>query len=112
MSLIDKIRKARESSVTVEGHTYTIRRPTDMEMAEHMASGGLAVKDLMSRFVTGWDVTELDLIPGGNPTPAKFSAELFDEWIADRPDDWMPLATAIKDAYLAHANKRDDEVKN
>lgn len=112
MSLIDKIRKARETTVTVGGHTYTVRRPTDMDMAEIAGMGGMPVKALLHRFVIGWDLQEIDLIPGGNPVPVDFDADLMGEWFADRPDDWADLVKTIKDAYSDHVSRRSASVKN
>lgn len=110
MSLLEKIRKARETTVAVNGHSYTVRRPTDIDMAE--AGGNIGLKDLMRRFVVGWDVREIDLIPGGSPVPASFDADLLVEFMADRPDDWQGIATAIKESYAQHVERREDAVKN
>jgi hypothetical protein len=112
MSLIDKIRKARETVVTVGGHNYTVRRPTDMDMAEIAGQGGVPIKEYLRRFVVGWDIKELDLIPGGGPEPVEFDSDLLVEWVSDHPDDWKPLADAIKNGYAAHVAKREATVKN
>lgn len=112
MSLLDKIRKARETQVEVNGHTYTVRRPTDMDMAEISGHGGVPVKELMRRFVIGWDLKEIDLISGGNPVPAPFDAELLVEFMADRPDDWADLVKTVKDGYADHVARREAAAKN
>ena len=108
INLIEKIRKARESTLTVNGHTFTIRRPTDIEMTQ----GGFGLEAMLDRFVVGWDVREIDIVPGGMPEPVPFSSALFSEWIADRPEDWMEIANAIKQAYIDHTEKRSESVKN
>lgn len=109
MSLIDKIRKARETTVEAAGKEFTIRRPTDEEA---MQLGHLNLVEIVKRFTTGWGVVELDLIPGGGPEKVPFDPDLFAEWVADRPEVWEPLGTAIMNAYKAHADKRDAAVKN
>lgn len=111
MSLAEKIRKARESTVEVDAKTWTIRRPTDEEAAQISANGdGLLA--IVKRFVIGWPLTELDLVPGGTGVTVLFDSEVFGEWVADQPDLWTPLGMAILDAYKTHADKRDAAVKN
>jgi len=106
MSLIDKLRKAREQQIEVNGRTFTIRRPTDMEAARLTHDGG----DLFG-FVIGWDLREVDLIPGGDPVPAAFSTELFREWVSDQPDLWKGLTEAIQKAYADHVARRETQGK-
>lgn len=108
-SLIAKLRAARERAVTVDGHRYTVRRPTD---AEAMDLGGISGLALVRRFVTGWDLTELDLIPGGGPEPVPFDPDLWADWVADQPGLWGPLTEAILQAYQDHSRARDDAAKN
>jgi hypothetical protein len=108
-ALADKIRKARESSVDAGGHRFTIRRPTD---AEAMTLGEATIIDVARRFVVGWDLQEIDLIPGGNPVAAQFDAEAFGEWVSDQPETLGVLSTAIVSAYQAHAAKRSNAEKN
>lgn len=99
MSLVDKIRKARERKVEVGGHAFIIRRPTDVE--------ALALRDAslaeLVRFVVGWEmVTEADVLPGGDGHDLPFDAAVAAEWLADRPDLLHPLVEAVMDAYRAH----------
>jgi hypothetical protein len=111
MSLTDKLISARQFTELVDGHTYTLRRPTDEE-AIGLTSISSSV-GLVKRFVIGWDHTEISLgIPGGNPTPAPFSAELWSEWVADQPQVWPVLATAIVEAYQRHVAAREQTAKN
>ena len=111
MSLIDKIRKAREIETEADGRKFTIRRPTDEDMATIRASGD-SLLAVVKRFVIGWELVELDIIPGGGPEKVPFDSALFAEWVADQPDVWEPLGTAILNAYKAHSDKRDAAVKN
>ena len=111
MSLADKIRKARETSVEINGGAWKIRRPTDEEAMSIRANGdGLLA--IVKRFVIDWPLTELDLVPGGTDIKPPFDGEAFAEWVADKPELWEPLGTGILDAYKAHADKRDTAVKN
>lgn len=111
MSLIDKIRKAREVGVEADGRKFTIRRPTDEEMAMVSANGD-GLLPVVKRFVIGWELVEFDLIPGGGPEKVPFDSALFAEWVADQPAVWSPLGTKILEAYKSHADKRDAAVKN
>ena len=111
MTLIEKIRKARELMVEVNGHQFTIRRPTDEE-AINFSSESFGLVDIVKLFTVGWNLTELDLIPGGGGEPVKFDHALFCEWVADQPIIWQPLGEAIMKAYSDHAAKREDAKKN
>ena len=109
--LEEKIRKAREVGVEADGRKFTIRRPTDEEMAIWRETGDSLVA-AVKRFVIGWELVELDLIPGGGPEKVPFNSALFAEWVADQPAVWTPLGHAILESYKAHAAKRDVAVKN
>lgn len=109
MSLIDKLRKSREFQVPAGSHTFTVRRPTDADVALLRSPAPL---DFVNRFVIGWDLKELDVIPGGGPDAVAFDALLWSEWVADRPQLWEPLAEAILGAYKTHAEAREVDAKN
>ncbi len=101
-SLIAKLKKSRETEVQAGKFTFTIRRPTDLEVV-NLRSQILKQGDIMAQFVVDWlGVHELDIIPGGNPVPVPFDSELFINWVADHPDLWSPLTDAILTAYSAH----------
>jgi hypothetical protein len=109
MSLVDKIRKARETGVEVSGFRFTIRRPTDQE-AVNLKSATFI--EIAQRFVIGWaGVKELDLIPGGEGVEVQFDEELWKEWCADRPEFWQPITTAVLDAYQQHRASQDETKK-
>lgn len=110
MSLVEKIRKSRETKVEAGGFTFVIRRPTALEMAEMPAiSRGRAVLP----FVIGWEgVREIDVIPGGDPHPLAFEAGVCAEWLGDRLDILAPLATQIFDAYTAHQKAIEEQKKS
>jgi hypothetical protein len=109
-ALADKIRRARESDVEAGGFSFTIRRPTD---AEAMTLAGTnVVENLLCRFVVGWNLKEIDLIPGGSPVAAAFDVDAFGEWVSDQPETLAALSSAIVAAYQAHVAKRGDAEKN
>ena len=58
MRLIDKIRKARETGVEIEGHAFTIRRPTDEE-AQRFARDNASVLEIVNIESTVSGKTEL-----------------------------------------------------
>lgn len=110
MSLAQKIRKARESRVEVGGYGFLIRRPTALEMME---INGKPRGRAYLGFVIGWDgVTQLDLIPGGDPHPLEFDADVCAEWLTDRLDLLAPLTNAIDAAYEAHEARLEGAKKN
>lgn len=110
MSLIDKLRRAREERLTVGEVTLIYRRPTALEMIELQAKPkGRAVLP----FLCGWEgVRELDLIPGGSPEPLEFDSALAVEWLTDRMDLLVPLVDAVFDAYTRHAQRQEASRKN
>jgi hypothetical protein len=107
MSLIDKIRKARESVAEVGGHKFTIRRPTEAEQAEMYKDPKFSPLVLVRRCVVGWDLQEIDLIPGGDPIALNFSTDLWVEYIDDKSELWKPLADAIKQSISDHNEKAE-----
>ena len=99
--------RARESSVTVAGHAYTIRRPKQAELRADMTR-----MEMVRRFVVGWDLTNADLVPGGLPDPEPFDAALFADWVDDQPTLWEPLYEAVIGAWNAHEAAREAAAKN
>lgn len=110
MSLVEKIRKARETRVGAGGFTFVIRRPTALEMIEiQNQPRGRAILP----FVIGWEgVKEVDLIPGGDPHPLAFSADACEEWLTDRLDLLAPVADAVFAAFKEHEDRLEDAKKN
>lgn len=107
--LLDKLRRARETRVDAGGWTFTIRRPTDAEVIGLNATSPM---DLVRRFVVGWNLKEIDVVPGGAPEPTPFDPDLWTEWVADQPQLWEPLSTAVLDGYKRHVEAREDAAKN
>lgn len=107
MSLIDKIRKARESAVEVGGHKFTIRRPTEAEQAEMYKDAKFSYLDMVRRCVVGWDLQEIDLIPGGNAIALPFNTELWVEYVSDHSELWSDLSNAIMQSISAHKAKEE-----
>lgn len=112
-ALVEKMRRAREQRVEVGGFTFTVRRPTDVEMLTKRAR--LAQQDVgaLMDCVVGWSgVQQMHLIPGGDGAPVEFDAGVCAEWLSDRPDLLNPLAVAVLDAYQAHQKSLADAKKN
>ena len=101
-TLIERLQRARQSTAPSGARTFTIRRPTDLEMYE--LSGRIDQRLLLVRFVVDWGpMTEIDLgIPGGGPDPVPFDPDLWVEWIADHPEHWDDITTAVMNAYKGH----------
>lgn len=115
--IINKIRAGRQTSVPVGKFTFTVRRPTEMELLEiqqrRNEGNSITQGEILNRFVVGWEgVTELDVFPGGTGLAVEFSAELFAEWIVDQSQLWLPLTTAVIEAYRLHDSAMAAELKN
>lgn len=106
---LDKRHKAREQVVAACGHAYTLRRPTAAQLAR-LAEGSRL--DMLRECVVGWDLTWLDLFPGGDPSPATFTPELWSDWLDDTPELWGPLGEALLDLIRAHQDALEAAKKN
>jgi hypothetical protein len=111
MSLIDKLKKSRQSNIDVNGHKFTITRPTDYD-ALVISRDSINMLDVVKQFTVDWDLSELEIIPGGSGDQIPFDTELFAEWVSDQPAIWEPLANAIIAAYKAHTERRESTAKN
>lgn len=112
--LINRMRKARQMRVEIDGHVFICRRPTDAEASElfklELHNNRLHVS---REFVDGWEkVTDADVVVSGGDQPVEFDKELWKEWCDDRPDFWEPIYTKVMEGYQEHAAKRDDAAKN
>lgn len=114
--LNSRLTKARESVCKVgERMKFTVRRPTQMEDSErrHRLKGDeMAIAFETIKFgVVGWDdVLEKDIERGGANDPVKFDAELWRNWVGDRPDLWLPLWEHVL-AKLGEYAKTTEEQK-
>ncbi len=110
--LAEKIRKSREIRIQPKDKAFVFiaLRPTDLDMIE--LREGIKPRGLL-RFVSGWEnVTEIDLVPGGDPHPLAFDQEALVEWVSDEPELFAELINGITGAYAAHQQKRADAKKN
>jgi len=113
MTLIERIRKSRAVKIVSAGRKFTVCRPTDLEMLELNRVGPISQGDILHKFVIGWEgFTEADLFPGGTGEPVPFEKGIFAEWIADHPEHWNDISTAVVDAYKAHKEKQEATAKN
>lgn len=110
MDLLERLRKSRETGVTVGKYKLTITRPTDVDAASMKYDNEREALEGVSRFVIGWEgVTELDIVPGGTADPVQFEKTLFYEWLKDQPDLWGPLIEAVMTAYTNHRERQDKQ---
>lgn len=107
--LLAKRKAARETTVEIGLHRWTLRRPTPYERAK---IGGLDSLELLCQFVTAWDLKEIDLIPGGNPTPAQFDTALLADYLAEQPELWEPLTSALLKSIQDYDARLEDAAKN
>lgn len=111
-SLIQRLRAHRTSTLELGHITLTVRRPTDLQ-ASRLYQDEASVYDVARDCVIGWSgVTEGDILPGGSDRLIDFDEELWPEWLADRPDFWMPIRDRAMDDYEAHVTEREEAKKN
>ena len=101
-SLRDKFEAARRQQLALGAHEITLRRPTAWEVCELQRPGRAADLAWAAGFVTGWNLLESDLLPGGDPEPADFDPVVFLEWIKDRPAHWPVLIDGVIGAFQRH----------
>lgn len=107
--LLARRRAARETVVEAGGHKWTLRRPTAYE---RIGLSGLTPFEILCRFVVGWSLCGVDLIPGGDPVAVAFDAELAADYLSDHPELWEPLTKALSDAINAHDGALEAAAKN
>lgn len=111
-NLIERIKKARQTTVKIGDITLICRRPTDLEMIE-LYGDEVTQRVILRKFVDGWEgMTELQLVPGGTANPVPFSHELYDEWIEDQPESWNVIIDTVMQGYKAHQDARKESAKN
>ena len=111
--LIQKMRAARESRVDVGKWNFTIVRPTRIDLGNlgRGPDGRIITMELL-KFVVGWNVQEIDIVPGGTGVDVPFDAETFAEWVKDHDEVVIPLVAAIDKAYDDHEKARGEAEKN
>lgn len=107
--LKEKLLRSRELGVPAGGHVFTVRRPTAADVLKFKGCGDV---EIIQRCTVGWDLAEVDVIPGGGPEKVPFDKDLFEVWIVDQPEMWPELAGAILDAYLKHEEAKKAAAKN
>lgn len=113
-SLIEKMRAARESWAEVDGKSYKIRRPTELDMMRSRQGATVAIGlDMLTKVVVDWkDVTEADLIPSGASDPVPFSPELWAEYVADKANIWPPITEKLLELIEQHNKRQEASLKN
>lgn len=111
-AITEKMLRARETRIDVCGHKLTIRRPTQLDIAElSNTKDGFGLRNML-RFVVGWDFKEIDLVPGGTSDQVKFDQDALLIWVEDNEQSWSAIMDGILDAYKSHAAKIEAEAKN
>lgn len=96
MSLAEKMRRAREQKVEAGGFTFTVRRPTELQMYSLRESLKQEDIGVLMPFIVDWSgVQELHLVPGGNPVDVPFDADVCAEYLADNARLFNELVVAI-----------------
>ena len=104
----EKFQASRRSWVESGKHRFQIQRPTMLDVVKSGRDGEQLTIEFAAGFVVGWDqVTEADLIPGGDPEPVAFDPAIFKVWIAEQPALWRPISEGIAAAYRAHEERTE-----
>lgn len=105
-----KDRAARTHTVEIDGHKFSILRPTELEairittqVAESEDKTGVDMIRFALPYVIGWDLTEADIVEGGDDTPVEFSADALDLYAADHASAADRLSSEI---YQLIADRR------
>lgn len=111
--LIARMNAARERSVPLfDGHSVTVRRPTDLALLEYRADGGITA-DRMFRCAVGWaGFSEADLVPSGASDAVPFDLDVWLMWIADHPQYWEVVSNAVAEMIQQHTQAGADAAKN
>jgi hypothetical protein len=112
--LQSQLLKARESKVSIGRMSFTIRRPTEMQLIRmrrpDSSSIDINLKTIQTH-VVGWEgVLESDIVNGGASDPVPFDVDLYSAWIEDRPEVWVPLIEAFGNA-IASQDKRFEALR-
>ncbi len=111
-ALIEQLKKARQVRIESGDVVFIITRPTDLDVAISSRMD-LSERAIFSKYVIGWDkVTEHHITHNGDSTPVAFDADLFQLWVEDHPEHWLPITSGIRDAYSAHQQRLEDSAKN
>lgn len=103
-----KFAAARQSALPLGKHSVTLQRPTPWDVSAAQGAGQRMDIEWAAQFVVGWDFTEADLLPGGDPEPVAFNADVFATWVKDNPATWQPLIEGVIAAYKAHEASLDE----
>lgn len=137
MSLIDKLKKSRQTNIEVDGKTFTITRPTPMQAMSWLV--GLAgdplsqddlktffdqrfslhneawrklAQDAIEQFVIDWPgMQEIDLVPGGVGAPVSFDRELFLLWVQDHPTIITGLGYHVFESWINYVAAQEADEK-
>lgn len=110
-ALSDKLRAARTLRIPAGKFVFLALRPTPIEYQQKLR-GGDPVAGFLALLI-GWEnVSEGDLLAGGDPHPLPFDAAACAEWLGDRPDLFNTVVEAIITAYQDYARALEDAAKN
>lgn len=108
--------KAREKKVTVGNVSFTILRPTEMELIR-MRSGDeghveINLRSIKTCVVDWGEMKEKYILPNGANDIVPFDKDLFLAWIEDNPKYWAPLIEAIGKSVDEHQKQLESTEGN
>jgi hypothetical protein len=110
-SILEALKKSRQFPVKCDHITLTLRRPTHLDV-QGMGEFDFSRKSVIVNYVVGWaGVTEADILPNGDDSTIDFDLDLFQAWIADKPEYWARIGQSLTDAYLENIKKKTKQAK-
>jgi len=105
--LLELRRKGREQWYDVGSYKVLLRRPTGGEIIQHPYG-----EELIRIAFVGWNLTELDLVPGGTDKPAEFDIDLALDWLMDEPEIYGKVLDAVIGMINAYNSRLKEAGKN
>jgi len=112
MSIVEKLRQARNIEIEIDGVVFLAKRPTDLQAARwHSEKYNFC--DMAADSVYGWRGFTGDMISSDLPkAEIPFDKELWSEWIVDNQEYWTPIAEKVLTAYSDFRKTKGEAAKN
>ena len=103
-TVLKKRHEGRERWIEIDGKRLLLRRPTGGAIAKTQASG----EELIKISLVGWELTELDIMPGGTDQRAPFHIDLAMDWLEDNPEAYAKVVNEIIELINAYNKQLQD----
>lgn len=125
-SILERLRAAREQWVAVGTFELLFRRPTRFQMGQWASLGAddadpaerqrqrlLDARIPLKESLIGWrGVTEIMVVPGGEPRAIEFDLDTCLEWLEDNPELFSQACQGLNSLIETHLAREKDAEKN